>query len=268
MGQLEGKVALVTGGGSGIGRAAAERLAADGARVCVVDWSEEPGRLVAEELEGLHLHADVGDPGQVDEAFAACERELGGLDVVHLNAGVTTGHGDLEQLTVEEYRRITRVNLDGVVFGVRAAIPALARRRGGAIVVTASLAGIIPFAPDPIYALTKHGVVGLVRSLAPSLQPRGIRVSCVCPGLVDTPLLGTEARELMVSAGFPLLDPADVAEAVLLAVTDGEGGEAWVVQPGRPPEPYRFHDVPGPRGEDLRTAVPPGVRGGRPAGDG
>ena len=262
MGQLDGKVALVTGAASGIGRATAERLAAEGARVCVVDLADDNGRAVADGLGGIFVKADMGEPAQVDEAFATCERELGGVDIAFLNAGIAIGHADLSTLPDDVYRRIMRVNVDGVVYGARAAIRAMERRGGGAIVATSSLAGLIPFPPDPVYDLTKHAVVGLIRSIAPTLAPKGITANTVNPGMTDTAIIGDDARRLIAAAGFPLMPASQIAEAVLHIATTGRTGECWVCQPGREPEPYEFHQVPGPRTEGARGKVPPGVREG------
>jgi NAD(P)-dependent dehydrogenase (short-subunit alcohol dehydrogenase family) len=110
---------------------------------------------------------------------------------------------------------------------------------------------------DPLYALTKHALVGFVRSVAPQLAERGIRINMVNPGIVDTPLLGDEGRAAMDAAGFPLLQPADVAEAVLLAARDDDVGRAWVVQPGREPVKFRYPGVPGPRVEGAEGMRPP-----------
>lgn len=257
MGRLDGKVALVTGGASGIGRATAQRLSREGARVAVADVNKEAGAKCAAELGGLFVALDVGDPAAWSAAVQEVTAGLGGLDAVHLNAGVTTQNGSIVDLTEDQYRRIMRANVDGVVFGVRACVPALAAR-GGAIVATASLAGIIAFAPDPIYTLTKHAVVGLVRSLAPQLQERGITINAVCPGVVDTPLVG-EGRERLREAGFPMIAPDDIAGAVLDLVTGDETGQCVVCQPGRAPEPYEFRQVPGPRGAGAEGRRPPGL---------
>jgi len=126
----------------------------------------------------------------------------------------------------------------------------------GSIVVTASLAGLTSMENDPLYALTKHALVGFVRSVAPQLAERGIRLNMVNPGIVDTPLLGEEGREALLGAGFPLLQPEDVAAAVLVAARDDEVGQAWVVQPGREALKFRFPGVPGPRIEGAEGMVP------------
>jgi len=258
MGTLDGKVALVTGAASGIGRAVAHRLAGEGATVCVVDFSET-GKVVADDLGGRFVQGDVGDPSVNAAAVEVCETELGGIDIAHLNAGVTTGEADITRLTDEQYRRIMRVNVDAVVFGVRAVVPAMERDGGGCIVATASLAGLIGFPVDPVYTLTKHAVVGLVRSLGDQLTPRGIRINAVNPGIVATPLLGEEAQTALSAAGFPLLEPDDVAAAVMRIVAGDGTGECWPVQPGRTPEPYEFRQVPGPRIEGAEGMRPPMV---------
>lgn len=260
---VQGKAALVTGGASGIGLATVERLADEGARVFVVDLDEQGANAVAGRFGGLAHQADVGDPAQVDDAFARCERELGSVDIAFLNAGIAIGVSDLTELDDETYRRIRRVNLDGVVYGLRAAIRAMQPRGAGAIVATSSLAGIVPFPPDPVYDATKHAVVGLIRSVAPTLQPLGITANCVNPGLTDTNIMGEEAKAALTAIDFPLMAPSQIADAVLLAITSGETGQCYVCQPGREPTPYEFRDVPGPRTESAQGRVPPGIRDGR-----
>ena len=260
--ELAGKVALVTGGASGIGQATVERLAEEGMRVCVVDLDADAGEKVASAVEGAFVAADAGDAAQVDAAFASCIETMGGVDVAFLNAGIAIGHADLATLSDDVYRKIMRVNVDGVFFGARAAIRAMEPAGGGAIVATASLAGIIPFPPDPVYDLTKHAVVGFIRSIAPSLDAKGITANTVNPGMTDTKIMGEEARRTLREANFPIMAPSQIAEAVFRIVTGGGTGECWVCQPGREPEPYRFHDVPGPRTEGAQGRVPPGVREG------
>jgi NAD(P)-dependent dehydrogenase (short-subunit alcohol dehydrogenase family) len=261
MGQLEGRVALVTGGASGIGKATVERFTAEGARVCVVDFDVEGGQAVADANNGIFVGADAGDAAQVDNAFGTCERELGGVDIAYLNAGIAIGQGDVAALSDDEYRRIMRVNVDGVVFGARAAIRIMTRRGGGSIVATSSLAGIIPFPIDPVYDLTKHAVVGFVRSIAPTLAPLGITANTVNPGMTNTNIISEEQRKLLESVEFPLMPASQIADAVLQIITAGRTGECWVCQPGRDPMPYRFHEVPGP-GPAAAGRRPPGLGNG------
>lgn len=253
MGEFDGKVALVTGAASGIGAASARRLADEGARVVVADITDDAGRRVADEVSGVFVNLDVGDPGAWAAAVADVTSELGGVDLVHLNAGVHPGVGDITTLSDEQYRQALDVNVDGVFFGMRAVLPQMKVRGEGAIVVTASLAGLIAYPIDPVYDLTKHAVVGLTRSVAITV-PSSIVVACVCPGIVQTPMLGDEGLQLLTDAGFPVIQPEAVAEAVVRAAT-GPSGSAWIVQPGVC-EPFTFASVPGPRTEGDRGKVP------------
>ena len=160
MGALDGKVAVVTGGASGIGLASSRRLAAEGATVVVVDANgEEPSRRPRS--SGASPCTPTSATSRDWERILDAGRGLGGIDFAYLNAGVTTGEQDITKLTDEQYRRILSVNVDGIVFGTRAVVPELVARGGGALVATSSLAGIVAFAGDPIYTLTKHAVVGL-----------------------------------------------------------------------------------------------------------
>ena len=260
MARLGGRVAVVTGGASGIGRATAVRLAEEGAAVVVADIDAAGARKVAEDIDGSAFTLDVADPAAwqrlVDELTAP--GGVGGVDIAFLNAGVTTGEDRIGELTDAAYRRIMSVNVDGVVFGARALVPLIARRGGGAVVATASLAGIMGFAPDPIYTLTKHAVVGLVRSLAPQLERDGITINAICPGITDTPLVSGVMRQQIEDHGFPLMPPDQIAAAVVEAVLDGRTGRALVCQPGRDPTEFRFSNVPGPKGEGIEGVRPPG----------
>jgi len=224
--------AIVTGGASGIGAAIVARLRSEGLEVDVLDL-----------VNGF----DVAEPQHWEE--------VGPVAVACLNAGVLGGPPDPADITLDGYRRAIAVNLDGVVLGVRR----LARvmEPGGRIVATASLAGLTAMPGDPVYAATKHAVVGFARSVAPVLAARGISINTVCPGIADTGMVAGEARQRLEEAGFPLLAAADVAEAVWTALASGETGRAWVVQPGRPPLDFRFPSVPGPRTPDGDRVAPP-----------
>ena len=225
--------ALVTGGASGIGAALVARLRAEGFDVRVLD---------------LTTGFDVGDPRDWDAVEA--------VDVACLNAGVLGGPADPAGLTLEEYRRAISVNVDGVVLGVRRLARVMVP--GSRIVCTASLAGLTAVPEDPIYAATKHAVVGYVRSVAPALERRGISINAVCPGFVDTAMVVGALRERLEGAGFPLLATEEVADAAWLALTSGETGHAWAVQPGRPPVDFRFPTLPGPRTTDGEAVgLPP-----------
>jgi NAD(P)-dependent dehydrogenase (short-subunit alcohol dehydrogenase family) len=248
---LEGRTALVTGGASGIGLATVERFINEGAQVAVVDLHPPLGGQGA-----LFIEADVGDPGSWPVIMEQANQALGGIDIAYLNAGVVTGEGDIGKVTDEQYQRIIRVNVDHVVFGVRTLVEHMRTRGGGSIVATASIAGLTGFSHDPIYTLTKHAVVGLVRSLGPALEPEGIKINAVCPGITNTPMIAAE-REALQRAGFPLLEAAEIAEAVMLAVTAGGAGLCYACQPGRSPEVYRFAGIPGPRTPGLEGMAPP-----------
>jgi NAD(P)-dependent dehydrogenase (short-subunit alcohol dehydrogenase family) len=226
------RTALVTGAAGGIGRAIVARLERERVEVHAVDLAD-----------GF----DVTDP----QAWESVER----VELACLNAGVVTDTAAITDLTDDEYRRVVSVNVDGVVWGVRRLARVMGE--GDAIVVTASLAGLTGVEGDPIYALTKHAVVGLVRSVAPQLAERGVRINAVCPGFADTPMVAGDLRTSLESAGFPLLHPDDVAEAVVLAARSKGSGEAWIVQPGREPEPYRFRGIPGPRVAGAEGVAPP-----------
>ena len=255
---LEGKGAVVTGAASGIGFASARRLHAEGARVVVLDLDESQGERAAEEVGGAFVRCDVTDAASVAEAFRETEQHLDRIDVAHLNAGVVSKMNRIDELTDEEYRRVTGVNVDGVVFGIREAARLMKRAGGGAIVATASLAGLVAYPTDPLYALTKHAVVGLVRGVAPLLASDGITLNCVCPGITDTPMIAS-ARDGLVQSGFPLITPEEIAEGVVRAITSGGTGEAWVCQAGREPLQYEFRGVPGPRVPGKEGMAPPNV---------
>ncbi|MFJ9865945.1 SDR family NAD(P)-dependent oxidoreductase [Streptomyces sp. NPDC101165] len=242
---LQGKVAVVTGGASGLGRATALALAKAGARVVVADLDAEGGREVAE-MAGGHFHAcDVSDPDANRALVDFAQEQCGGIDIALLNAGVATGCGLGDDFDLGRYRRAMGANLDGVVFGTHAVLPALRARGGGTIVATASLAGLAAVPLDPLYAANKHAVVGLARSLGPALAPENVRFNAVCPGFAESRIIDP-LRDMLSEQGLPVIPAQVVADTVLRIVTGDGTGECWFIQPGRDPEPFRFRKVPGP----------------------
>jgi len=255
---LTGQVALVTGGAGGIGAAVVRRLAKLGARVVVLDLDAAGAHRVASAFGGLAVVGDVTDPETMPAVVEQVERECGRLDVVHLNAGIGGGQSGVDALDVARYRRLVGVNVDHVVHGVCAAVPALRRQGGGKIVITASLAGLTAMSSDPLYTLTKHAVVGYARAAGKALAGEGITVSALCPGFVDTLLLGA-AKEEFDAVAFPLLTPSDVAEAFESVLAGGGPGEAWIIQPGGKASRYEFRGVPGVGGGQMPPNVVLGI---------
>lgn len=241
-----GKVALITGGSNGIGAAVARRLARGGARVVLADVDANAGTALAKELDAIFVRCDVREPVDSEAAVATAVERFGGLDIAFLNAGVAGGTGVGDDFDLAAYRRAMGVNLDGVVFGVHAALPALRARGGGDIVATASMAALTATPFDPIYGANKAAVVGLVRALGPAFGEENIRVNALCPSFADTAIL-TPMKQQLEETGFPILGVDDVVEAFMRVLGAGGTGDAWYVVPGRPSEPFRFRGVPGPR---------------------
>jgi len=214
--------ALVTGSAGGLGRAIVGRLREEGYDVQELD---------------LTTGFDVTDPTAWESVEA--------VDLAVLNAGVLTGEGDVVALTPEAYRRAVAVNVDGVVLGVSRL--AAVMEPGSAIVATASLGGLVPVHEDPVYGLTKFAVVGFVRSAAPQLAERGIRLNALCPSWADTPLVPDELRASIAEQGWRLLQPENVADGVMAAARSEGHGESWIVQAGREPLLFKYPGVPGPR---------------------
>jgi NAD(P)-dependent dehydrogenase (short-subunit alcohol dehydrogenase family) len=222
--RLEGKVAIVTGAASGIGRAACERFSAEGAEVVAVDLDTDALREVARTTKAAPVVGSVGEVATWDDAIAAA-RLRGGLHVAYLNAGLYGWNGSIDELPVDLYERTVAANIGGVVLGVRAAVPAMRESGGGAIVVTASAAAIVAFEGNPIYTLTKQAVGGFVRAIAPQLALDRIAIDAVCPEVVDTPMTveamgGGDPNTLPID----LIAPATIADVALdLATTPGTG---------------------------------------------
>ena len=246
---LEGRVAIVTGGGSGIGRATAAALGAAGTAVVIADIDAGSGhetvRLV-EEARGraAFVRTDVTRWEDIETMIAFAEETFGRLDILHNNAGINAGWPRFPEAPRERWDKTVAINLWAVIAGTQAAVPAMRRSGGGIIVNMASLAGLVAYDADPIYAATKHGVVGLTRGLAFLREEANIRVNCICPSFVDTPLprrrlaqMPPEERERWEQrlARIPMISAAEVADAVLEFVRDDTlAGTVMAVMHGRP----------------------------------
>jgi NAD(P)-dependent dehydrogenase (short-subunit alcohol dehydrogenase family) len=190
-GRLEGKVAVITGGAGGIGRETARRFAEEGARVCVVDLADEPGKEAADELGALYVHADVTEEGDVQRMYRETAERFGGLDVLFNNAGISPpDDASILDTDLEAWQRVQDVNLKSVYLCCKYGVPYLLERGGGSIVNTASFVATMGAATSQIsYTASKGGVLALSRELGVEFARRGIRVNALCPGPVNTPLL-------------------------------------------------------------------------------
>ena len=269
---MSSKVALITGGASGFGAEVARQLARRGDDVVLLDVDDEGGKRVADELGGTYIHCDVSDFDEVLATTAEAEKAYGGLDLFFLNAGISTGCGLDEDFDIAAYRRAMGINIDGVVFGVHAALPALRRRGGGSIVCTASMAGLTAVPFDPAYGANKHAVVGLVRGLGPALAPQNITINAFCPGFAETKIIAN-IKDVLIESGVPIIPVETAGAAVLQAFDSGETGQAWLLQAGLEAMIYKFRGIPGPKHPDGSaadpidpTGVPTGMAEPPPAG--
>jgi NAD(P)-dependent dehydrogenase (short-subunit alcohol dehydrogenase family) len=228
-GRLEGKVAVVTGGASGIGRATVELFHAEGASVVVADVSGRETE-VADRLgeRALAVNVDVSDSSSVAALIDTTVTRFGALDVLHNNAGIEGTIAPLEDTDEAAFDRVVAVNLRGVYLGMRYAIPAMKARGGGSIVNTASAAGLVGMPMLSAYCATKGGVVQLTKAAGAELAPSGIRVNAICPGPIDTPLLRELGREHpeAVSGAVALTpmarqaQPEEIARVALFLASD------------------------------------------------
>jgi len=240
---MKGVVAFVTGGGSGIGRAICLNLIKEGASVAVVDISEKQGKetlaligKLGEEKNCLFIPCDVTDFASLYGATKTCIAKFGRLDIFCNNAGIGDGEAEFYQCTgkkIEEsyriWKKVVDINLNAVMLGTQIAIQEMRKlKRGGLIVNTASMAGLIPMSTTPIYSATKAGVVHFSRALA-SLSDEGIYVNAICPSFTDTPLLQNLENSIVESMkkmiGGKLVDPNTVAQGVIQLWKHKKGGQ-------------------------------------------
>jgi NAD(P)-dependent dehydrogenase (short-subunit alcohol dehydrogenase family) len=190
-GRLDGKVAVITGAASGIGRETARRFAEEGAKVCVADLADEPGKETAAEVDGIYVHADVTDPEDVQSMYREAAERFGGIDVLFNNAGISPPDDDsILETELDAWDRVQNVNLKSVYLCCKHGIPHLIERGGGSVINTASFVAVMGAATSQVsYTASKGGVLAMSRELGVQFARQGVRVNALCPGPVNTPLL-------------------------------------------------------------------------------
>lgn len=229
--RLKGKVAIVTGGGSGIGEATALTFAKEGARVTVADVADSPGNNTVEQIrasggDGIYVHADVTSASEIQSVVRETIDNYGRLDVLFNNAGIAMRLG-VAELPEEDWDRCIAINLKGAYLGSKYAIPAMIANGGGSIINTASIYGIVGGLNRAAYVASKGGIVNLTRGMALDYANNNIRVNCICPGFTDTPLIRnfveTPTKYKALVDQHPmgrLAKPLDVAYGALYLASD------------------------------------------------
>ncbi|HYN67576.1 MAG TPA: 3-oxoacyl-ACP reductase [Ornithinibacter sp.] len=229
-GRLEGKVAVVTGGCSGIGLATVRRFAQEGAKVVIADLSDEAGEALAAEVGGTYVHTDVANKDDVDHLFATAVETYGTLDIAFNNAGISPPDDDsILDTDLDAWLRVQQVNLTSVYLCCKAALPYMLEQKSGSIINTASFVAVMGAATSQIsYSASKGGVLAMTRELGVQFARDGIRVNALCPGPVNTPLLKElfakdaerAARRLVHVPMGRFGEPEEMANAVLFLASD------------------------------------------------
>ncbi|MBA4156428.1 MAG: SDR family oxidoreductase [Gemmatimonadetes bacterium] len=249
--RLSGKVALVTGAGSGIGRASAKLMAREGARIAALGHTEDELREAVEEIrqggaDAIALVADISDPDQMQDAVQQIIGKWGRLDIVFANAGINGVWAPIEDLEIEEWKNTLDINLTGTFLTIKCAVPHLRKQRGS-IIVTSSVNGTRMFSNTgaSAYATSKAGQVALVKMLAPELGPHGVRINVICPGAIETSIGDNTEQRNLDGAGLPVEFPEgeiplggepgsseQVAQLVLFLASEASshitGTEVWI----------------------------------------
>lgn len=232
MGRLDGKVAVITGGASGMGRATALRFAAEGAKVLLADVDVAGGEATLDGIKAAggtasFLRVDVSQPADVQEMIRVAVHDLGGLDVLFNNAGIEGQSSWLADCTEENWDRVLAINLKGVFLGMKYALPHMAAQGHGSIINTASVAGLVGWRAGGAYSASKAGVANLTRTAALEYARYNVRVNAICPGVIRTPMLDRinpspdMMQRLVTMQPMPRLGTADdIANMALFLASD------------------------------------------------
>lgn len=231
MDRLKGKIALITGGGSGIGRAACLLFAGEGAKVVIADYVAEGGNETVRQIkaaggEAVFVQADVSKSVDVQNMIATTVKTYGRVDVLFNNAGIEGPSAKIANYREEDWERVIAIDLTAVYLGMKYAIPEMLKQGGGVIISTASVAGLVGFPGSGAYAAAKAGVINMTRMVALEYADKNIRVNCICPGIIETPMvdrvLGNRPREGVVKAEpiGRLGRPEDIANAALFLASN------------------------------------------------